>query len=98
MTKPYAYNRRARYDYEIKETLEAGIAGSEAGHSRVKIKKINSNNTLTSITAITAMNWVKSPAILFIPNVPAISDGNKSRALTAVNRFIVSFNRDDSEE
>jgi SsrA-binding protein len=25
MAKPYAYNRRARYDYEIKETLEAGI-------------------------------------------------------------------------
>jgi len=26
MSKPYAYNRRARYDYEIQETLEAGIA------------------------------------------------------------------------
>ncbi len=26
MAKPYAYNRRARYDYEIKETLEAGIS------------------------------------------------------------------------
>ena len=26
MAKPYVYNRRARYDYEIKETLEAGIA------------------------------------------------------------------------
>lgn len=81
MNKPYAYNKKARYDYEILETLEAGV--SLKGH---EVKAIKTGHCSLKGSFVVLKNGAPYLLNANIPpyqpkNMPKDYDPNRSRQL-----------------
>lgn len=86
--KPYAYNRKARYDYEIQDTLEAGIALK--GHEVKAIKTGHVSLRGSFVIVRDEQAWLLNTNIPpYQPkNTPKDYDPNRSRQLLLTKKEI----------
>lgn len=88
MKKPYAYNRKARYDYKILETLEAGIElkgfevkAIKTGHSSLKGSFVVLKDNQPYLLNVTISPYQPK-------NTPKDYDANRSRRLLLTKKEI----------